>query len=364
MRVRIRAPNGTHTLTLEDVATVGNLLDEIYAKTSITTGVTIKHGYPPQDLELPSPETLLVDLPITIHGAQLIVFESISSSSPPRSQKTPAGPSSGPLSNSQGTQFNEEERGTTSSFSESIPSAVKNFFSSTFSEPPEPRPKASGIKGNEPVLRVAGSLGWSCTMRVMEDDNSCMFRAVNYIFARGLDMMTELRAHVASVIQNDGDLPPELQRFSEAVLGMSRDKYCKKITHPNTWGGYIELTILAEYFGMTIHSISVDTGTVVSYNENQPKYGILIYSGIHYDSVAISENINDPDLDVTVFDRAEAGILETSMNLCRILKERNYATNTNSFTLRCQDCGRELVGEKQAQDHGEQTGHSNFTQVR
>ncbi|KAJ6264665.1 hypothetical protein Dda_0814 [Drechslerella dactyloides] len=361
MRVRIRAPKGTHTIELEDIATVGNLLDEIYAKTSIGSRVvSIRYGYPPKQLDIPPPDTLLIDLPFTIHGEQLIVSESRSPS--PGLPSRNDGPSSGPLSNSQGTRFQQEER-EPRSFAETIPRAVKDFFSPPSPEPSNSKNSYASIKGNEPIVRVIDT-GMSCTMRVMEDDNSCMFRAVNYVFARGLDMMTELRSVVAGVIQQDASLPPELQRFSEAVLGMSRDKYCKKIMNPNTWGGYIELTILAEHLDMTIHSISVADGTVVSYNEAKENYGIVIYSGIHYDCVAISDNINDPDQDITVFSKYETKVLDAARNLCRILKERNYATNTASFVLQCQDCGMELVGEKQAQQHGEQTGHSNFAQVR
>ncbi|KAK6349878.1 ubiquitin-specific protease otu1 [Orbilia brochopaga] len=361
MRVRIRAPNGTHTLTLEDVATVGDLLNEIYAKTSIGSRVvSIRYGYPPKQLDIPAPDTLLIDLPFTIHGEQLIVSENRSPS--PGLPVFIDGPSSGPLSNSQGTRFQEEER-EQRGLAGSIPKAVKDFFSPSTPEPKTESPYAS-IKGNEPVVRVGDNTGSSCTMRVMEDDNSCMFRAVNYIFARGIDMMTELRSVVATVIQEDGRLPLELQRYSEAVLGMGRNKYCEKIMNLNTWGGYIELTILADYFNMTIHSISVSDDTVVSYNEGKENYGIVIYSGIHYDCVATSQNINDPDQDVTVFSKYETKVLDAARNLCRILKERNYATNTASFVLQCLDCGQELVGEKQAQQHGEQTGHSNFTQIR
>ncbi|KAF3907113.1 hypothetical protein ABW21_db0203715 [Orbilia brochopaga] len=362
MRVRIRAPNSTHTLTLEDVATVGDLLNEIHDKTKIGSRVvSIRYGYPPKQLEIPPPDTLLIDLPFQIHGEQLIVSENRSPS--PGLPVFIDGPSSGPLSNSSGTRFQEEER-EQRTLAGSITGAVKDFF-----VPPSPEPSKSAnpytsIKGNEPVVRVQDNSGASCVMRVMEDDNSCMFRAVNYIFARGIDMMTELRSIVAGVIQEDGQLPTELQRYSEAVLGMARNKYCEKIMNFNTWGGYIELTILADYFNMTIHSISVSDDTVVSYNEGKENYGIVIYSGIHYDCVATSQNMYDPEEDVTVFSKYETKVLDAARNLCRILKERNYATNTASFVLQCLDCGSELVGEKQAQEHGEQTGHSNFTQVR
>ncbi|KAK6537948.1 ubiquitin-specific protease otu1 [Orbilia ellipsospora] len=363
MRVRIRAPNGTHTLNLEDVATVGKLVDEIRAKTALSGGLALKYGFPPKSLNLPSRDTLLIDLPITIHGEQLIVSED-SSGYGASSHKTQPGPNSGPLSNSQGPLFEEEAREPYSSFVDAIPNAVKNFFSDSSPSPSKSDNPYAAIKGNEPVLRVEDNPGWSCTMRVMEDDNSCMFRAVNYVCARGIDMMSELRAIITSTIHDDGDLPPDLQRFSEVVLGMPRNKYCQKISNPNTWGGYIELTILSEYFDVTIHSISVDDASVVTYNPGKANYGILIYSGIHYDCVAASKNVNDPDQDVTIWSQHENNVLETAKKLCQILKDRNYATNTSKFDLKCGICGTKLKGERGAQRHAEETGHTDFTEYR
>ncbi|EPS44583.1 hypothetical protein H072_1395 [Dactylellina haptotyla CBS 200.50] len=363
MRVRIRAPNGTHTLNLEDVASVGNLVDEIRAKAGIGGGVALKYGFPPKPLDLPSRDTLLIDLPITIHGEQLIVSED-SSGFGSSSQRGSAGPNSGPLSNSQGSLFEEEERESFPSITDAIPSAVKNFFSSAPPAPSKSDNPYTAVKGNEPVLRVENNPGWSCTMRVMEDDNSCMFRAVNYVCARGIDMMSELRSIIASTIHSDADLPPDLQRFSEVVLGMSRNKYCERMSNPNSWGGYIELTILSEYFDVTIYSISVDDGSVVTYNPGKANYGILIYSGIHYDCIATSKNVNDPDQDVTVFNQHETNVLDTAKRLCNILKDRNYATNTSKFDLRCGTCGAKLVGERGAQRHAEETGHTDFAEYK
>ncbi|KAK6509298.1 ubiquitin-specific protease otu1 [Arthrobotrys musiformis] len=362
MRVRIRAPNGVHTITLEDVANVGTLLDAIREKSSIKGGIAIKHGFPPKPLELHSYDRgmLLIDLPVTVNGEQLIVSESEAPlSTAPSVVKTSIGPSSGPLSNSQGTLLNQHERDL--SFPNDPPNPFKNWFGPSGSSSASKASKS--FKGQEPIVQVEGMPGWSCTMRVMEDDNSCMFRAVNYVCARGLDMMTELRGVVASVIQADADLPEADQRFTKVVLGTSRDKYCEKIADPNIWGGYIDLTILSEYFATTIYSISVDDGSVVTYNEGQPTFAIVIYSGIHYDCVALTQATNDPDDDTTVFEKSNTTmILGAAEKLCRILKSRNYATNLSTFSIRCDDCGTGLTGTKQAQEHGAATGHWNFAE--
>ncbi|KAK6363067.1 ubiquitin-specific protease otu1 [Orbilia blumenaviensis] len=362
MRVRIRAPNGVHTIALEDVANVGQLIDAIREKSSIKSGLAIKHGFPPKPLDLHSYDRrmLLIDLPVTVNGEQLIVSETEPPlSTEPSIVKTSIGPSSGPISNSQGTLLNQHERDL--SFPSDPPNPFKNWFNPGGSSSSNKASKS--FKGQEPIVQVEGMPGWSCTMRVMEDDNSCMFRAVNYVCARGLDMMSELRGVVASVIQADADLPELDQRFTHVVLGTSRDKYCEKIADPNIWGGYIDLTILSEYFATTIYSISVDDGSVVTYNEGQPTFAIVIYSGIHYDCVALTQAANDPDDDTTVFEKSNTTmILGAAEKLCRILKSRNYATNLSKFSIKCEDCGTLLTGTKQAQEHCSSTGHWNFAE--
>jgi len=216
----------------------------------------------------------------------------------------------------------------------------------------------------EPIIDVKNKPGESLMLRVMEDDNSCLFRAVNYVFMRDVDLMTQLRLLIVQAIQDDSKLPDEDQKFSAAVLGMSRDKYCQRISDPNTWGGAIELQILAVYFDMEIWSIDVATGLVYKFNEGRPSCGIVIYSGIHYDCVAMTPTPDIGANDVTVFDTEDAGVLEAALTLAEVLKSRNYYTDTTNFSIRCNECGKGLKGERMASEHAMETGHVDFGEYR
>ncbi len=117
----------------------------------------------------------------------------------------------------------------------------------------------------------------------MEDDNSCLFRAFSSaVFGQSLDSMYELRSLVASHIQS------QPATYSAAVLEKSPDAYCKWIQRDDAWGGAIELGILSQEFNVEICSINVQDLRVDRFNEGQPTRCILVYSGIHYDVVALS----------------------------------------------------------------------------
>lgn len=74
MRTRVRAPEGTFTVTLPDNATVGDLISQITEKTSIQNFDT-KYGYPPKPLLLSDSEqsSPLSTLGVELNGEQLIV---------------------------------------------------------------------------------------------------------------------------------------------------------------------------------------------------------------------------------------------------------------------------------------------------
>jgi ubiquitin thioesterase OTU1 len=73
---------------------------------------------------------------------------------------------------------------------------------------------------------------------------------------------------------------------------MDPSKYVETILKPMTWGGSIELGIVAAYYNTEIASLDVETGRIDHY---EPKQGtalgdmrcVLVYSGIHYVGLAI-----------------------------------------------------------------------------
>jgi len=103
--------------------------------------------------------------------------------------------------------------------------------------------------------------------------------------------------------------------------------------------------------------------------ESYPNRCILIYSGIHYDSLAFSYASEVPDLDVTVFqiipasEPDYAAILKAAKQMTQDLKKRGYNVDTATFNIVCEQCGKGFIGEKEAIKHANETGHTEFGQI-
>ncbi|KAH9651705.1 ubiquitinyl hydrolase 1 [Citrus sinensis] len=79
-------------------------------------------------------------------------------------------------------------------------------------------------------------------------------------------------------------------KHSEAFIGKSNQEYCSWIQDPEKWGGAIELSILADYYGREIAAYDIQTTRCDLYGQEK-KYServMLIYDELHYDAVAIS----------------------------------------------------------------------------
>ncbi|RMD39571.1 hypothetical protein DV735_g5558, partial [Chaetothyriales sp. CBS 134920] len=162
--------------------------------------------------------------------------------------------------------------------------------------------------------------------------------------------------------------------YSAAVLDNKEPAdYCRWIQGSNSWGGQVELVILAKYFGVEIFAIDVQHGRVDRYNEDEDEgvsrrrrrrnRCLVVYSGIHYDAVALNVggSAGLPEADVKQFAPEEKErVLEAALELCARLRERHYYTDTARFKIRCNDCGARVVGEHGATEHATRTGHYNF----
>ncbi|KAJ1564304.1 ubiquitin-specific protease otu1, partial [Cladochytrium tenue] len=187
--------------------------------------------------------------------------------------------------------------------------------------PPAPPPTAS--------LELEG-LGVVC-VREMPDDNSCLFHALAYLVDRS-STAAKMRETAAAAILSDPDT------FSDAVLGRPRAAYAAWIQQPGSWGGAVELAALARALGIDLASIDVATGRLdhfpaASAEVAAPKDGVagaagagtavLVYSGIHYDAVAVAPDLAAPaDTDTTVLQPPMAGrVLEAAGVLAARLRE-------------------------------------------
>lgn len=348
IRLRVRGPQGQATISIDSHALWSDLLHEISEKTGVAD-FDLKHGFPPQALNTESIDggTKLSDLPLRLSGEQLTV-------SPRNVQASLSSPMSGsqaPISQAQSLPpLNQISPPTHDSgdFPSKPLSLTRKTKGDVESDPPEiPVPQLEGVM----------------VLRVMPDDNSCMFRALSSaVLGSAIDGMVEMRSIVAQTIQKKSDF------YTKGVLEKEPEDYCRWIQRADAWGGGIELAILSEHFDIEICSVDVQSLHVHKFNEGKPRRCILVYSGIHYDVCAITPyNGADPGEDRKVFDvlqlddeQMDGGALDAATELCKVLQSRHYYTDTHGFSLKCNQCGDKGNGERWATSHAKQTGHMDF----
>ncbi|KAI3849042.1 hypothetical protein MKX03_011485 [Papaver bracteatum] len=201
--------------------------------------------------------------------------------------------------------------------------------------------------------------------RVIPSDNSCLFNAVGYIMEHNKHRAPELRQVIAATVSSDP------AKYSEPFLGKSNAEYCTWIMDSEKWGGAIELSILADYYGREIAAYDIQTlrcdlyGQAMNYSERV----MLIYDGLHYDALALSPFEGAPEeFDMTVFpvhkDRTIGPVEELALNLARDAQRKRSYTDTANFTLRCGVCQIGVMGQKEAVEHAQATGHVNFQEYK
>ncbi|KAJ4833022.1 OTU protein [Turnera subulata] len=191
--------------------------------------------------------------------------------------------------------------------------------------------------------------------RVIPSDNSCLFNAVGYVMDHDKKKAPELRQVIAATVASD----PE--KYNEAFLGKKNEEYCAWILDSEKWGGAIELSILADYYGREIAAYDIQTTRCDLYGQEK-KYSeraMLIYDGLHYDALAMSPAEGAPEeFDQTIFhvrsDRTIGPAEGLALNLVKEQHRKRSYTDTSNFTLRC--------GE--AVEHAQATGHVNFQEYR
>jgi len=198
--------------------------------------------------------------------------------------------------------------------------------------------------------------GGVLVLRVVPDDNSCLFSSVAVVFEQDMKAAPRLRQVVADTIRNNPIL------YDDTFLGQSLENYISTIMKPTSWGGAIELSIFSDHYKTEISSFDVETGRCDRFGEGQyDNRCILMYSGIHYDAVSLSPTHNAPlDFHQTVFPVTADMIFDAASKLATKKRLKREYTNTTTFDLRCQVCGKGLKGEKEAREHAKETTHVEF----
>ncbi|KAG1365329.1 ubiquitin thioesterase OTU1 [Cocos nucifera] len=199
--------------------------------------------------------------------------------------------------------------------------------------------------------------------RVIPSDNSCLFNAVGYVMDHDKNRAPELRQVIAATVVSDP------RKYNQAFLGKSNEEYCDWILNPEKWGGAIELAILSEYYGREIAAYDIQTTRCDLYGQdrNYQERVMLIYDGLHYDALAMSPFEGAPEeFDQTIFtvDNGIGHVESLTLNLVRDAQRKRNYTDTANFTLRCGVCQIGVVGQKEAVEHAQATGHINFQEFR
>jgi len=368
LNLRIRGPEGSSTIKISSQAAIGELYEEISNQTHISkASLEVRVGYPNPQAISPSDMTATVES-FGIKNGEVL---QASWSQPPPSSHQPPAPStpahSTPLA-ARARVPNDVERAPAKS---SLSSLARVQDQSTAS------PSVSKIDDHDGLDSVSASVALEAghlVLRVVPDDNSCLFRAVGILLDHGQhhssteDLSSRLRRIVADAVKNDP------VSWCEPILGRDPDLYISKILDKDVWGGAIELAILADHFKTEICSIDVQTGRVDRFGQsnNYANRIFLVYSGIHYDAISLSpippEELSNQstsfppelDFDTTIFASDEDSFLHAALQLVSQLRQMHYYTDTASFSLRCEICKTALVGEKDARSHAESTGHTQF----
>ncbi|KAJ7343289.1 hypothetical protein DFH08DRAFT_872265 [Mycena albidolilacea] len=323
--IRLRHPKGVSTIQAafdKDDFTVQDLQQEIYAVTEILPSrQALKSGYPPRTL------TIVPELPMSslglAPGEQIIVSEIAEDSGIARTASHAA---SSPFLNP-----------TSSSSSRGAPAAasVPSSRAPPASPPSRPTPatRAPTTASSGPdAVETDGSF---LVHRVVPDDNACLFSSVALIFEQDTKKAQKLREIVAEGIRKDGET------YNEAILGMPPAKYISKILSPSTWGGAIDLAILATHYQTEIASVDVETGRIDQFtpsgNESPENRCLVIYSGIHYDAATLAPMADAPsDWHQTVFPTRSGEILDAAKRLADVLRAKRAFTNTATFAVKCE----------------------------
>ncbi|KAG0243259.1 ubiquitin-specific protease otu1 [Actinomortierella wolfii] len=351
MRLRIRHKEGIATLSsLQEHSTLLDLLNAIaeVVKAPAHT-IECKTGYPPK--LLPNDQAAIATLGSLgmRDGDQIIVSENKNAPPLPTAQSVPDNAKAQSPANVVTAVTTTASGPVTSNPAPQPPSTsgTKPVVSK-----PTPAPQPSLSQQSNPYAGMVTTTGSSSegvrvddlgylVVREVDDDNSCLFNAIAYTLDQGRkNKVHELRRIVVQVIEANPDLYPDV------VLGRPRKEYCEWITRENSWGGAIELAIFSEYYKIEIASIDVSTNRVDRFD---------------YDAVALTLGADIPaECDQTQFDVSAEEILQAGIQLAAKLKKEHKYTDLANFRLKCSICGAGLRGEKDAQQHAQQTFHTAF----
>jgi len=196
---------------------------------------------------------------------------------------------------------------------------------------------------------------------VIPADNSCLFASILFDLRRHVVaphelVPSDLRRVVTDEIKRD---PGTYDMLTLAESEKPSLEYCDWIAKDDSWGGFLELSILSEYFQVQIVAVDIVSIRMERFPHDDKAYPsriFVFFDGIHYDAFKKGEE--------SIFSASNEVVMSEAMAVAVDLNSKKQYTDTGNFTLQCQHCWAKLRGEKEAQEHGKQTGHFNFQECK
>jgi ubiquitin thioesterase OTU1 len=144
--------------------------------------------------------------------------------------------------------------------------------------------------------------------RIIPGDNSCLFHACAYVLHdKSRSKGRDLRQLCANIVQEN----PKV--YNNAFLGQPNLMYVQWIMDKDTWGGAIELSILSDHYKTEIVAFDTTTMREDHYGENNDYSTrvLIIYTGNHYDALALAEHGGAPEShDQVIFNSRDENIMK------------------------------------------------------
>ncbi|KAL8292889.1 hypothetical protein RQP46_000583 [Phenoliferia psychrophenolica] len=259
--IRLRSPNGSSSLQLASLdCTLSDLKSAIHEAYPSIPQVRqdLRIGFPPKVIPTSTPNEATLES-LGIKNGEPVILGELADSEAPRPPATKS------------AVAEIVRKGGPMSIAPSV-SAVTPVVRAL--PPSAAAPSKSAAAGAVESVEVDGGY---LVLRVVPDDNSCLFHAVGLVLEPGrVDAVAHLRSVVAKAILADPDT------WSEAVLGRSPASYAATISQKDSWGGAIELSIFAAYAKREICSVDVLSGRVDRFGQGEgyDSQVLVVYSGI------------------------------------------------------------------------------------
>lgn len=248
---------------------------------------------------------------------------------------------------------------------------IKSFSSSSSKSHSPPSKQTHNPSEDIGIVQYGPLKNLRIIKRKMAGDNSCLFHALHDMLrVYDVESPYSLRELVSNTIMKN---PTKYATF----LSKSPKEYAQWITNEASWGGAVEVSIVAKHFGIEIDTIDVQRLASIPFNhppdpadiERDPYYdgnesnptarGIVCFTGTHYDLFAFNSREDSPmHTDVTLFSMEDPVPLQMALEVCKNMNQRgSYSDNVEKF---CKICNAKLIGNRGVLEHGNKTGHFSF----